>query len=391
VGAATPQSFSLSAQAGLRLGDQTNAVLSTTLARTRSVFTSDVAVARFNIEHRFPWSHQLSLSTEYSHSGGSAIAGGFNTFSAFATYSIPLNIRVHRSRASGLIRGRLTHGRTEAGLGGVPVFLGQDGQVVGGVLTSETGEFYLSDVPTGAYDLRVGTDQLDGNFVVRQGERVPTEVEGGDISEVNLQVVNAGELRLQVVAEPPAADEGCIVQGSQPRGPMGGVAVEVRRPGQRPIRGFTDVEGRLRLQGLQPGPYTIYPLPAFFAGLEPASADSLTVEVTDIEVAETTFALRPVCRRVEYASETTLALSTSSARSRIDTPPASPASERRSTGEEGVHVVKPGEWLSQIAAHYYGAGRKAWWHRIYHANRSVLSDPDYILPGQRLRIPAPPE
>ena len=53
--------------------------------------------------------------------------------------------------------------------------------------------------------------------------------------------------------------------------------------------------------------------------------------------------------------------------------------------EERIHVVEKGESLSVIAKHYYG--RAGLYTKIFEANRDVLSNPDLIKPGQRLRIP----
>jgi nucleoid-associated protein YgaU len=54
---------------------------------------------------------------------------------------------------------------------------------------------------------------------------------------------------------------------------------------------------------------------------------------------------------------------------------------------EGRHVVLEGESLWRIAADpaAYGDGRK--WRRIYEANRDAIRDPNFIHPGQELRIP----
>ena len=388
VGAATPESFSVTAQAAARVAARTEVQASATLARTRSAFSSGVQVYRLGLQHQLPWDHRVALTTEYSRSRASEFTGGFEAFSAFATYSVPLNLKLHRSRQSGLVRGRFTEGPLGVPLGDVPVFIGQEGRLVGGVLTSETGEFYLADVPAGDYQLRAGIDHLDGTYVLRQGASVPVHVEGGEIEEVDLEAVQASELRIRVVAQPlpPSAD--CIVRGTQPTGPMGGVAVEVG--GERVIRGFTNVEGELRLGGLQPGRYTVRPLPAYFAGMEAAEADSVVVEVAGAESREVPFAVQPVCRRVEYASATTLSLSTSTARSRIEGPVGTGSgaerAERIAPGSE-VHVVQPGEWLSQIARAYYGSRHTDAWRWIYQANRSIVSDPDLLIPGQRLRIP----
>ncbi len=50
-----------------------------------------------------------------------------------------------------------------------------------------------------------------------------------------------------------------------------------------------------------------------------------------------------------------------------------------------IYVVRGGDTLSSIAAHFYG--HAAWWHGIFDANRDRLSNPALIFPGQKLRIP----
>ncbi|MEZ5497801.1 MAG: LysM peptidoglycan-binding domain-containing protein [Steroidobacteraceae bacterium] len=49
------------------------------------------------------------------------------------------------------------------------------------------------------------------------------------------------------------------------------------------------------------------------------------------------------------------------------------------------HVVKKGDTLSKIAEHYYGD--MMLYPKIFDANRDILSDPNRIKPGQKLRIP----
>ena len=49
------------------------------------------------------------------------------------------------------------------------------------------------------------------------------------------------------------------------------------------------------------------------------------------------------------------------------------------------HVVRAGDTLSKIAAHYYGDATL--YPKIFDANRDLLTDPDKIRIGQKLRIP----
>lgn len=57
-------------------------------------------------------------------------------------------------------------------------------------------------------------------------------------------------------------------------------------------------------------------------------------------------------------------------------------------GATGVqtYTVEKGDTLSHIAKHFYGKASR--WNAIFEANRDQLEDPDKILPGQVLKIPA---
>jgi nucleoid-associated protein YgaU len=52
---------------------------------------------------------------------------------------------------------------------------------------------------------------------------------------------------------------------------------------------------------------------------------------------------------------------------------------------ERIYEVKPGDTLSKISLHYYGSANK--YMKIFDANKDILSNPDLIKPGQKLRIP----
>lgn len=55
------------------------------------------------------------------------------------------------------------------------------------------------------------------------------------------------------------------------------------------------------------------------------------------------------------------------------------------TQPSGIHVVVSGDTLWKIAETVYGDGNR--YTEIFEANRPLLSHPDKIYPGQRLRIP----
>jgi nucleoid-associated protein YgaU len=57
-----------------------------------------------------------------------------------------------------------------------------------------------------------------------------------------------------------------------------------------------------------------------------------------------------------------------------------------STADEAtIYEVQAGNNLSKIAKHFYGNGNE--WNAIFEANRDQLTDPDYVKPGQMLKIP----
>jgi nucleoid-associated protein YgaU len=65
------------------------------------------------------------------------------------------------------------------------------------------------------------------------------------------------------------------------------------------------------------------------------------------------------------------------------TPPANPAAANNPYTQS--YVVQSGDTLSKIAQKYYGDA--ALYTKIFQANRDILSDPNKIQVGQKLRIP----
>jgi nucleoid-associated protein YgaU len=52
------------------------------------------------------------------------------------------------------------------------------------------------------------------------------------------------------------------------------------------------------------------------------------------------------------------------------------------------YTVEEGDTLSKIAEGWYGRSDERWWRRIWMANRRTIGeDPNFILPGQRLKLP----
>lgn len=66
-------------------------------------------------------------------------------------------------------------------------------------------------------------------------------------------------------------------------------------------------------------------------------------------------------------------------------PHAAPAAATPAAAPQ-IHEVVKGETLSAIAKKYYGNANK--YMKIYEANRDILSNPDLIKVGQKLKIPS---
>jgi len=62
-----------------------------------------------------------------------------------------------------------------------------------------------------------------------------------------------------------------------------------------------------------------------------------------------------------------------------------PEPARTSDVTDFIYTVKPGDWLSKIAARYYGDPFK--YTEIAEANWNVINDPDLIYPGTELKLP----
>jgi LysM repeat protein len=65
--------------------------------------------------------------------------------------------------------------------------------------------------------------------------------------------------------------------------------------------------------------------------------------------------------------------------------PPAPSPAPSATAEETLYEVKPGDTLGAIAQRFYG--KASLYPKIFEANRDILSNPDIIKVGQKLKIP----
>jgi LysM repeat protein len=75
-------------------------------------------------------------------------------------------------------------------------------------------------------------------------------------------------------------------------------------------------------------------------------------------------------------------------RIRVQEPPTAPPVQPptpQKTQEETIYTVQKGDTLSALAQRFYG--KASLYPKIFEANRDILSNPDLIKIGQKLRIP----
>jgi LysM repeat protein len=70
---------------------------------------------------------------------------------------------------------------------------------------------------------------------------------------------------------------------------------------------------------------------------------------------------------------------------RIRIPEAPAAPPTPAAAPETLYEVKPGDTLSALAQRFYG--KASLYPKIFEANRDILSNPDLIKVGQKLKIP----
>ena len=66
-----------------------------------------------------------------------------------------------------------------------------------------------------------------------------------------------------------------------------------------------------------------------------------------------------------------------------------PVEDEPDVREPRYHVVEKGQTLSEIAEVYYGQGK--FWRVINEANKDIITNPDKLKVGWKLRIPYPEE
>lgn len=335
----------------------------------RGNYRSSIYFVQGGASHRLPWGHSATIGGVFS--GGWGVAGrGRNLYEVAFSYTIPLNVPVHRSRNSGLVSGRLIDGATGRGLPDAAVFLGPHG-----TLTNADGRFHVPRVPPGTQEFRV---EAAGAQPYVLESPIELEVRGARRAQANLVAVAAAGVSgvLEI-----AAGEDSVTSHPGP-----GIPVRVIGSGVERVT-LSDNMGRFKLQDLPGGVYVV------------------TVEVpsNDLLVMENGREVRLAPGRVTMVSFTLKERRSMIQFQPIESPPKAetPSSSARQTPvaprtrgqlrpqQEAHfinHLVRPGDTLRNLSRMYFD-GNPAFWKEIYEANRRAISNPDILVVGITLRIP----
>lgn len=422
----TPEVYRLRALLATGLFDRLTATASVSASVSELDFTTRSAGVFGRANYLLPWGHSIRLEGNYrafSSESPSLVddqalfTSEFETASVLAAYVVPLGIPLHRSRSTGLVRGRVTDAESGAPVFGTAVFLERDGRRVGGDYTDADGGFFLPEVTPGDAELVIDTQTTGLGYVVDGGERQPVRVTGGDIVDVSLSALPGASVDITVavvdsVRSPVTGNLRIERQG------LARIPYEVSRD-EETIRGATDGIGRAFVGRLTPGTYRLR-LPALPSSLLPITPTDTVLTVLAGEPARVEFLVRRQQRPVRFADTPPLTISVGSGRLEDREPLSLPVTtvrrepsnmseaspNREANGrvmagvppsfETGVslprtHLIRIGDTLVRLARLYYGASHTDGWAIIYNENRATIRDPNLIYPGQELLIPVHPE
>lgn len=342
-------------------------------------FRSSGLFGQAAVDHRLPWNHVISLGAVLSSYGGST-GGGQRQFEAAFTYTVPLQLPVHRSRRTGLVTGRLTEGATGRGLPDTAIFLGS-----AATLTGPDGRFNLPFVEPGEGEFRLEFPTSGREYVLR--EQVSTPIHGGRRQDADL------------VAVPAASISGVVRLRGEESGTeiLGASGIMIRLAGTRAERvTVTDGDGSFSFRAIPDGTYSLSVLPESLGDLviEDGQTD---VDVLPGDSRSVGFVVRERRSFIQFqplenaAAEAAPAPTTDVAEptpTQVRKPTANAIQSRRlGTGPSFMtHQVRAGDTLRSLARMYFD-GNSEMWALIYELNKGSIADPNVLHVGTTLRIP----
>lgn len=368
------------------------------------------------VEQELVMGHRLTARLRMVPQG----AGGPTRTELALDYAVPLGVPVSRRRDAGGVEGVVVDAASGAGIADLPVRVGGRTAV-----TDARGRWALAGVRPGTHAVEVDRGSPGNERIPEEAGPLQVVVEGGRTRRLTIRVVRGGTVRGLVRRL--AFGEGAAGGGPPPlvaAGGFPGALVALVQPGDT-LRRMTDGWGRFDASGVRPGRWTLLledaQLPAHHrvegsgqvVEVGPGTAQEVEMRIVPrhrpvVMVASGAVTLNGGASRPAPASPPAAPPTATSRIARAPAPPAPPATAapaRRAAAAPRpapatapavdhtaglrpweVYVVQPGDRsLADVARLFYLDG--ALWPKLWLANRTVLSDPNRLVPGVRLRVP----
>lgn len=350
-------------------------------------------------------------------------------------YSVVLGVPVARKKSIGTIRGTVYDAQTYEVMEDIILRLNGSAAV-----TDHRGAFLFPPLKPGTYFLNIDRGGLGLDRVSAQKTPMEVNVEAGDDLNIELGITQSAKLegnisvfrilensaKDQILNTEFKSDEDIFIFGrggdrppKQPQGPsmddelpekthdvsgepaymvvhgLGNVLVELIRDDEIQRR-ISDPFGGFVFEDIRPGTWTCRIVEANLPRYHRVEKNQIEITLEPGESKHLNVRVLPMKRRIRVLESGGNLVSQGAKRTeRKDSDKAyqdmvkeqSHVSDRTtaSDAKRVVHIVRVGDSLSRIAMDYFGDFRA--YERIFDANRHIISDPNFILPGWKLNIP----
>ncbi len=280
---------------------------------------------QFSFRTRYALRNGHSLDFQIRHYRHELSRNNDTTYAFTYTIPIPLSLPVRKKKNVGVIRGRVFDADAAEGVGIVRAILTTTGATA---VTDAKGHFVFPCLTAGAYSVYVDRKSIGLNRVTEHKLPILVEIIGGQITELDIGVIEAAHVSGTVMVVPANSNgngNGCTVHdgqaayvvgdprssngngngnGENSREPwgLGNVLVELAN-GEEVLRTSTDYEGQFLFENLRPGEWRLkiydHNLPAYHY-LEKSEMD---LELRPAEAKEVCLKVLPRLRRIRMIED----------------------------------------------------------------------------------------